>query len=161
MDSYLDPSFLYHVDPDQTFYFDAHQDPNFHLDADPDTTFHLDGETGFVLMDPDADPGDPKTYASCGSGCGSGSGTLDSWMHGFVKQFSQMVGFAACVEKAKKLTQCFSCGDLNGVVKKCGLLKISHEKYRWVRLPGKSDPFRGFESTFFLCGLGPNILYFT
>jgi hypothetical protein len=34
------------------------------------------------------------------------------------------------VEKAKKLTQCFSCGDLNGVVKKCGLLKISHEKYR-------------------------------
>jgi DNA-directed RNA polymerase III subunit RPC1 len=34
------------------------------------------------------------------------------------------------VEKSKKLTQCFSCGEINGTVKKCGLLKISHEKYR-------------------------------
>jgi len=33
-------------------------------------------------------------------------------------------------EKAKKLTQCFSCQARNGVVKKCGLLKISHEPYR-------------------------------
>ena len=31
------------------------------------------------------------------------------------------------------MNQCFSCGDLNGVVKKCGLLKISHEKYRSVK----------------------------
>ena len=33
----------------------------------------------------------------------------------------------------KKVTACFSCGDLNGVVKKCGLLKISHERYRSVK----------------------------
>ena len=30
----------------------------------------------------------------------------------------------------KKISKCFHCGDLNGVVKKCGLLKISHEKFR-------------------------------
>ena len=34
------------------------------------------------------------------------------------------------LEKAKKSTLCFFCNALNGVVKKCGLLKISHEKYR-------------------------------
>ena len=33
----------------------------------------------------------------------------------------------------KKVTACFGCGDLNGVVKKCGLLKISHERYRSVK----------------------------
>nr|XP_018912364.1 PREDICTED: DNA-directed RNA polymerase III subunit RPC1 [Bemisia tabaci] len=33
-------------------------------------------------------------------------------------------------DKAKKKTICPHCGDINGVVKKCGLLKISHEKYR-------------------------------
>ncbi|XP_023347954.1 DNA-directed RNA polymerase III subunit RPC1 [Eurytemora carolleeae] len=37
------------------------------------------------------------------------------------------------LDKMKKVNQCFSCGDLNGVVKKCGLLKISHEKYRSVK----------------------------
>jgi len=37
------------------------------------------------------------------------------------------------LEKMKKVTACFSCGDLNGVVKKCGLLKISHERYRSVK----------------------------
>jgi ribosomal protein S14 len=44
------------------------------------------------------------------------------------------------LEKAKKVTQCFSCGSLNGVVKKCGLLKISHEKYRQVAQNGGALP---------------------
>jgi len=34
------------------------------------------------------------------------------------------------LEKAKKFTQCPKCQARNGVVKKCGLLKISHEPYR-------------------------------
>jgi len=34
------------------------------------------------------------------------------------------------LDKAKKTTSCPSCNSLNGVVKKCGLLKISHEPYR-------------------------------
>lgn len=33
-------------------------------------------------------------------------------------------------EKAKKVSVCPECGDINGVVKKCGLLKIMHDKYR-------------------------------
>jgi len=33
-------------------------------------------------------------------------------------------------EKAKKMVLCFNCQARNGVVKKCGLLKISHEPYR-------------------------------
>lgn len=33
-------------------------------------------------------------------------------------------------EKAKKVSICPACGDINGVVKKCGLLKIMHDKYR-------------------------------
>lgn len=33
-------------------------------------------------------------------------------------------------EKAKKVSVCPACGDINGVVKKCGLLKIMHDKYR-------------------------------
>lgn len=38
------------------------------------------------------------------------------------------------LETTKKVGVCPHCGDINGVVKKCGLLKISHEKYRnrWV-----------------------------
>lgn len=31
--------------------------------------------------------------------------------------------------KAKKYSVCPHCGDINGAVKKCGLLKIVHEKY--------------------------------
>ena len=34
------------------------------------------------------------------------------------------------VELCKKVSTCHHCGQLNGVVKKCGLLKISHEKFR-------------------------------
>jgi len=34
------------------------------------------------------------------------------------------------LEKAKKITVCPHCRELNGTVKKCGLLKIVHEKYR-------------------------------
>ena len=34
------------------------------------------------------------------------------------------------LEKAKKFTLCSKCQARNGVVKKCGLLKISHEPYR-------------------------------
>jgi len=34
------------------------------------------------------------------------------------------------LEKAKKIHVCAKCDALNGVVKKCGLLKISHEPYR-------------------------------
>lgn len=34
------------------------------------------------------------------------------------------------IETCKKSSSCPSCGAINGVVKKCGLLKISHEKYR-------------------------------
>ncbi|CAF0829663.1 unnamed protein product [Brachionus calyciflorus] len=33
-------------------------------------------------------------------------------------------------EKAKKNNLCFNCGDFNGVVKKCGLLKIQHDKFK-------------------------------
>lgn len=33
-------------------------------------------------------------------------------------------------EKAKKNSICFNCGDFNGVVKKCGLLKIMHDKFK-------------------------------
>ena len=33
----------------------------------------------------------------------------------------------------KKVTYCPNCNDLNGVVKKCGVLKISHEKFRSVK----------------------------
>ena len=36
------------------------------------------------------------------------------------------------LEKAKKITKCLHCQALNGVVKKCGLLKISHEPYRYI-----------------------------
>ena len=34
------------------------------------------------------------------------------------------------IAKAKKCVQCFECGARNGVVKKCGFLKISHEPFR-------------------------------
>ena len=34
------------------------------------------------------------------------------------------------IDACKKVNTCPSCGELNGVVKKCGLLKISHEKFR-------------------------------
>jgi DNA-directed RNA polymerase III subunit RPC1 len=34
------------------------------------------------------------------------------------------------LDKAKKFTICPHCRELNGTVKKCGLLKIVHEKYR-------------------------------
>lgn len=33
-------------------------------------------------------------------------------------------------EKAKKSSICPHCGETNGVIKKCGALKISYEKYR-------------------------------
>lgn len=39
----------------------------------------------------------------------------------------------AILTKAKKCTQCHTCGARNGVVKKCGLLKISHEPYRSLK----------------------------
>ncbi len=42
------------------------------------------------------------------------------------------------VTKAKKCVQCFECGARNGVVKKCGLLKISHEPFRACKKT--SDP---------------------
>ncbi len=34
------------------------------------------------------------------------------------------------IELCKKINKCHYCGETNGVVKKCGLLKISHEKFR-------------------------------
>ncbi|TRY75843.1 hypothetical protein TCAL_12658 [Tigriopus californicus] len=34
------------------------------------------------------------------------------------------------IEQCKKISVCPYCSSTNGVVKKCGLLKISHEKYR-------------------------------
>jgi len=34
------------------------------------------------------------------------------------------------LDKGKKITVCPHCRELNGTVKKCGLLKIVHEKYR-------------------------------
>ena len=36
-------------------------------------------------------------------------------------------------DECKKVTHCPNCNDLNGVVKKCGVLKISHEKFRSVK----------------------------
>lgn len=36
-------------------------------------------------------------------------------------------------DKCKKVSLCPHCGDINGTIKKCGLLKISHEKFRTRR----------------------------
>ncbi len=44
------------------------------------------------LMEPDPDPGDPKT---CGSGFGSGSATLDSHVH--KTTYAPMIYTAQCV----------------------------------------------------------------
>ncbi|XP_012276667.1 DNA-directed RNA polymerase III subunit RPC1 [Orussus abietinus] len=41
------------------------------------------------------------------------------------------------LDKAKKITTCPHCGELNGMVKKAGLLKIVHEKYKTKK---KTDP---------------------
>lgn len=55
-------------------------------------------------------------------------------------------------EKAKKATICPHCGEINGIVKKSGLLKICHEKYR----NKKADPGialkkgSGFHLSFFI-----------
>ncbi|CAG7825815.1 unnamed protein product [Allacma fusca] len=35
------------------------------------------------------------------------------------------------IAEAKKVHTCLVCGDNNGVVKKCGMLKIAHDKYRY------------------------------
>lgn len=37
------------------------------------------------------------------------------------------------LDVCKKVTKCPFCDDYNGVVKKCGMLKISHEKYRSIK----------------------------
>ena len=37
------------------------------------------------------------------------------------------------IEQCKKVNVCPYCDASNGVVKKCGLLKISHEKFRSVK----------------------------
>ncbi|QQP55000.1 DNA-directed RNA polymerase subunit, partial [Caligus rogercresseyi] len=37
------------------------------------------------------------------------------------------------LEECKKINTCSHCGALNGVVKKAGLLKISHEKFRHIK----------------------------
>ena len=36
-------------------------------------------------------------------------------------------------EKVKKSNVCFNCGEFNGTVKKCGLLKILHDKFKSVK----------------------------
>lgn len=36
-------------------------------------------------------------------------------------------------ERAKKSNVCFNCSEFNGVVKKCGVLKILHDKYKAVK----------------------------
>lgn len=41
------------------------------------------------------------------------------------------------LDKTKKVSVCPHCRSLNGVVKKCGMFKISHDKYRNKK---KSDP---------------------
>lgn len=41
------------------------------------------------------------------------------------------------LDKTKKISVCPHCRSLNGVVKKCGMFKISHDKYRNKK---KSDP---------------------
>lgn len=38
--------------------------------------------------------------------------------------------------RCKKINVCPHCGDINGFIKKSGLLKITHEKYRFK----KPDP---------------------
>lgn len=40
------------------------------------------------------------------------------------------------VELCKKVSKCHFCGEINGTVKKCGLLKISHEKFRAQKKTG-------------------------
>lgn len=42
-------------------------------------------------------------------------------------------------EKAKKSAHCPHCGEINGIVKKSGLLKICHEKYRKKKTDSEID----------------------
>ncbi len=35
--------------------------------------------------------------------------------------------------QCKKMHICLNCGSPNGVVKKCGMLKICHDKYRYAK----------------------------
>ena len=46
------------------------------------------------------------------------------------------------VTLAKKQHWCFKCGAPNGIVKKCGMLKIAHDRFRHAK---KSEQFREFQ----------------
>jgi DNA-directed RNA polymerase III subunit RPC1 len=59
------------------------------------------------------------------------------------------------LEKCKKATACFYCGDDNGPVRKAGMLKISHDKYKkwddnsWEREKCKSKAHNFIFEVFF------------
>lgn len=46
-------------------------------------------------------------------------------------------------EQCKKQRRCLHCGSINGVVKKAGVLKIIHDKFRWIgkKTPEEKDEF--------------------
>lgn len=50
-------------------------------------------------------------------------------------------------EKCKKYNICFHCGAYNGMVKKCGTLKIVHEKYKKTRKVSDSE-LKDFQEAF-------------
>lgn len=54
------------------------------------------------------------------------------------QQHSKKVN-AAC----RKVTYCNYCGATNGVVKKAGLLKIIHEKFRQKKTHGEMEKWKG------------------
>lgn len=56
-------------------------------------------------------------------------------------------------DKAKKVTTCPHCRELNGAVRKCGLLKIVHEKYRSKKAtdPVVAESLGEFTDFLFLC----------
>ncbi|KAF7729475.1 hypothetical protein EC973_004455 [Apophysomyces ossiformis] len=45
-------------------------------------------------------------------------------------------------EKCKKVVYCQHCGSVNGVVKKVGPMKITHDKYRTKRVAAEAEEFR-------------------
>ena len=50
-------------------------------------------------------------------------------------------------EACKKVGRCPHCGEINGTVKKCGMLKISHEKFRSQKKDSKvvQDELEAYE----------------
>lgn len=55
----------------------------------------------------------------------------------------RMAVVKAVHEKCRKVVDCMHCGALNGIVKKVGIMKVVHEKYRPVkRNQSENDAFK-------------------